>query len=100
MPAIIRIGDLSTGHGCFAPTTLVVTPVQKTFVNGIKAGVVSPACQYISHVCGIVVHPQSSRNPASGAIKTFIEGNPAARIGDSIACGDACAQGSTNTFIE
>jgi len=100
MAAVIRLGDLSAGHGCFPPTALVVTPVQKTFVNGIKIGVVSAECQYASHLCLLVVHSQSSRNPLSGAIKTFIEGNPAARIGDAIACGDVCAQGSYNTFIE
>lgn len=100
MPAVIRIGDKSTGHGCFPPTSLVITPVQKTFINGIKAGVVSSACQYVQHVCKKAVHPQATRTPSSGATKTFIEGNPAARIGDNIGCGDACAQGSPNTFIE
>jgi uncharacterized Zn-binding protein involved in type VI secretion len=31
---------------------------------------------------------------------TYIEGKKAARIGDSIQCGDAIAQGSANSFIE
>ena len=100
MPAVIRLGDVSTGHGCFPPTNLAATPVSKTYVNGILAGVVSGGCQYTAHSCGIVVHPNTSRTPSSGASKTYIEGNPAARIGDNISCGDACGQGSTNTFIE
>ena len=100
MPAVIRLGDMSTGHGCFPPTPLVVTPVSKTFFNGILAGVVSGACQHDTHSCGIVVHPQSTRNPSSGSSKTFIEGSPAARIGDNITCGDACGEGSPNSFIE
>lgn len=100
MPAVIRLNDMSTGHGCFPPTNLVSTPVSKTFVNGILAGVVSGSCQYTTHVCGIVVHPSSGRTPSSGSSKTFIEGNPAARIGDDIACGDTCGEGSPNSFIE
>ena len=44
MPAVSRIGDMSTGHGCFAPTALVQTPVTKTFFNGKLASVVNTAC--------------------------------------------------------
>lgn len=100
MPAQSRIGDLSTGHGCFPPTQLVVTPVVKSFFNGILGSVVSSACQHDTHCCGPVCHSGSERSPSSGASKTFIEGLPSARIGDSIACGDAIAEGSPNTFIE
>jgi len=35
-----------------------------------------------------------------GSTKSFIEGKAAARIGDDIACGDTCAEGSANSFIE
>ena len=100
MPAVIRLNDMSTGHGCFAPTPLVATPVIKTFFNGILAGVVNQACIHTPHTCGIVTHGDVTRAPSTGATKTFIEGNPAARIGDDIACGDTCAEGSTNSFIE
>ena len=100
MPAVIRLNDMSTGHGCFPPTALIATPVSKTFFNGIKAGVVNNSCLHQPHTCGIVTHGGSTRSPSSGASKTFIEGNPAARIGDNIACGDTCAEGSSNSFIE
>ena len=100
MPAISRIGDMSTGHGCFPPTALVVTPVTKTFFNGKLASVVNSGCQHAAHVCGTAVHAGATRAPSSGASKTFIEGNPAARIGDNISCGDAIGEGSPNTFIE
>lgn len=100
MPAIVRIGDKSTGHGCFPPTPMLATPVSKTFVNNKKVGVVSNASFHATHSCGIVVHQQpSARAHVSGSNNTFIEGFPAARIGDNISCGDAIAQGSTNTFI-
>jgi uncharacterized Zn-binding protein involved in type VI secretion len=100
MPAISRKDDLSTGHGCYSPTPMMVTPVKKTFFNDKLAGVLSEECQFESHTCGIVTHTQVERFVSSGASKTFIEGILAARIGDDIACGDAIAEGSENTFIE
>lgn len=100
MPAVSRIGDMSTGHGCFPPTALVTTSVTKTFFNGKLASVVDNACQHAPHTCGRVTHAGSTRSPSSGASKTFIEGKVAARIGDDIACGDVIAQGSSNSFIE
>lgn len=100
MPAVSRLGDMSTGHGCFPPTDMVQTPVTKTFFNGIKAGVKDSGCQFTTHSCGIVTHPQAERFVTSGAAKTFIEGISAARIGDDIGDGDAIAEGSANSFIE
>lgn len=100
MPAISRKDDLSTGHGCFPPTPMKVTPVKKTFFNDKLAGVVDQQCQFETHSCGITTHSQQERFVSSGASKTFIEGILAARIGDDIACGDAIAQGSENSFIE
>lgn len=100
MPAVSRIGDMSTGHGCFPPTALVQTPVQKTFFNGKKPAVVNTASQFATHCCGIVCHSGAARSPSLGASKTFIEGFLAARIGDDIACGDSIAEGSANSFIE
>lgn len=98
MPAVSRIGDMSTGHGCFPPTPISSTPVSKTRFNGILAAVVSS--QHTTHVCGNTVHAGGARAISQGASKTFIEGNPAARIGDDIACGDTVAEGSPNSFIE
>lgn len=100
MPSVARKGDLSTGHGCFSPTAMVLTPVSKTFFNGILAGVLDTGCQFATHTCGLSTHPQNTRTVNSGAGKTYIEGKLAARIGDNIGCGDAIAQGSPNSFIE
>ena len=99
MPAFSKLGDMSTGHGCFSPTPMVVTPVTKTFINGILAGVADTACQFATHSCGVTTHPQSERYPiANPNNKTYIEGFPIACIGDDINCGDAIAQGSGNSF--
>jgi uncharacterized Zn-binding protein involved in type VI secretion len=100
MPAVSRLDDLSTGHGCFPPTKLITTPVSKTYFNGKLAAVVSSNCKFQAHVCGLTTHNSDIRIPSSGASKTYIEGNKAARIGDNIQCGDAIAEGSSNSFIE
>jgi uncharacterized Zn-binding protein involved in type VI secretion len=100
MPAVSTIGDKSTGHGCFAPTALITTPVAKTYFNGKLAAVVDSNCRFAAHSCGITTHNTSIRIPTGGASKTYIEGKKAARIGDGIQCGDAIAQGSNNSFIE
>jgi hypothetical protein len=100
MPAVSQKGKMSTGHGCFSPTAMVQTPVSKTYFNGILAGVVDQGCQFAPHTCGLTTHSQAERYVSSGASKTYIEGKPAARIGDEIACGDAIAEGSANSFIE
>lgn len=100
MPAAVRIGDMSTGHGCFPPTPMAESPVTKTFINGVIPGVVAPTSTHVTHSCGSVVHRQGpERSHSSGSSNTFIEGFPATRIGDNISCGDAVAQGSPNTFI-
>lgn len=99
MPAVARLTDKSTGHGCFSPTAMITTPVAKTYFNGKLAGVVDSNCTFAAHTCKIT-HNSDIRIPSSGASKTYIEGKPAARIGDSIQCGDVIAQGSANSFIE
>lgn len=100
MPAVVRVGDMSTGHGCFPPTAMQGSPVSKTFVNGLKPGVVNQQSFHVTHSCGITTHPApAARSHVSGSGNTFIEGFPASRIGDNISCGDAVGQGSPNTFI-
>jgi len=100
MPAVTRLGDNSTGHGDWPPTLMITTPVQKTFFNGILAGVVNSQCEWAAHSDAHTTHPASSRYPTHGASKTYIEGNLAARIGDDLADGDAIGAGSSNSFIE
>lgn len=97
MPAVVLNSYISAGHGCFPPTVITATS-SKTRINGIKVALHGD--RYAAHSCGLSVHSVGIRNGISGATKTHIEGKPPLRIGDNIACGDACAQGSVNTFIE
>lgn len=100
MPAVALKSSKSSGHGCFPPTGVASTPVKKTKINGEFPLVNDSSCLFVSHVCGNTTHAGATRSVSSGASKTFIEGKPAARIGDDISCGDAIAKGSNNTFIE
>jgi uncharacterized Zn-binding protein involved in type VI secretion len=98
MPAASRIRDLSTGHEGFPPTAVISTPVTKTRINGKLAAVVD--AELVKHSRGKTVHfPSRNRKISQGSSKVNIEGKPAARIGDSIDCGDTMGQGSSNTYI-
>jgi uncharacterized Zn-binding protein involved in type VI secretion len=95
MPAACRLGDKSTGHGCFPPTAVNGAVASKTTIEGPAAATIDST--HPPHSCGKTVH--SGRKISSGASKTTIEGKKAARIGDSINCGDAMGQGASKTFI-
>jgi uncharacterized Zn-binding protein involved in type VI secretion len=95
MPAACRLTDSSTGHGCFPPTTVNGGVASKTSIEGLMAAVVGSS--HPPHSCGTTVH--AGRTISSGSAKTTIEGIPAARIGDSISCGDVMGQGASKTFI-
>jgi uncharacterized Zn-binding protein involved in type VI secretion len=95
MPAQCRLGDKSTGHGCFPPTAVNGGCASKTTIEGPAAAVVGST--HPPHSCGNTTH--SGRSISSGSGKTTIEGSPAARIGDSINCGDAMGQGASKTFF-
>ena len=95
MPSASRLTDMSTGHGCFTPTPVNGGVASKTSIEGLLAAIVGST--HPAHACGSTVH--AGRTISSGSGKTTIEGSPAARIGDSISCGDVMGQGATKTFI-
>jgi uncharacterized Zn-binding protein involved in type VI secretion len=79
---------------------LVQTPATKSYINGKLVGLKDSQSQFATHVCGRTTHPQNQRFIVGGSTKSFIEGKPIARIGDDISCGDACAEGSPDSFVE
>ena len=95
MPAQCILGDMSTGHGCFPPTAVNGAVASKTSIEGSPAAMVNST--HPPHACGNTVH--SGRKISSGSGKTTIEGRAAARIGDSISCGDSMGQGASKTFF-
>jgi len=94
MPAAARLGDYCTGHGCWPPRT-GVSASPNVHINGIAAHRLNDPWNV--HCC-----PTDGCHAgavASGSSSVFINGRPAARIGDSISCGSFIAMGSPNVSI-
>lgn len=94
MPGAVRLGDGTTGHGCFPPTTLG-SASSNVLINGI--GAVKVGDSIIPHCCpGSGCHGGTQ---ASGSGNVMTNGNAQARVGDSISCGDSNAAGSPNVIV-
>ena len=92
MRAVTRLGDLSTGHGCFPPQ-IALSGSFNVFVNGRP--VVKTGSSWSPHTCVDATHPGTQ---VLGSLSVLVNGVPMARIGDFISCGSFCATGSTNVF--
>jgi len=92
MPAVARLGDTCTGHGCFPPRANDEASTD-VFINGLGAHRVGDHWQ--THCCGPSCHDSTL---AAGSATVFVNGKPLGRIGDAIACGSAVASGSGNVF--
>jgi len=88
-----RIGDITTGHGPFAPRPSI-SGASTVFVNGVPA--MNMNSQFPPHCVGPSCHPGVM---AGGSGTVFIEGAPAARMGDMVNCGEQMAIGSGNVLI-
>lgn len=89
-----RVGDMQSGHGCFPPTN-AIKGTSNVFINGKPAMIVGG--QYVTHCCPLPgCHPVIL---GSGSGTVSINGAPAGRIGDKIACGGSVITGSSNVFI-
>ena len=94
MPAVSRLGDQCTGHGCWPPRPSTgASP--NVFVNGIAVHRQGDA--WAAHTCPSIPETHAS-NLAAGSATVFANGKQLARIGDPVACGSAVAQGSGNVF--
>ena len=91
MPAVTRLGDLCTGHGCFVPRPSV-TASPNVFANMIPVHRQSDA--WAVHCC-VVCHGSVL---ASGSPNVFANNLQVGRIGDPVACGSFVAAGSPNVF--
>jgi len=98
MPAVTRVGDLSTGHEGYPPSAVTIPNNSSVYANGILVAVQGGS--FATHV-----KPKSpphlegaDRVITGGSGTVFVEGKPVTRIGDDIADGDASAQGSPNVF--
>jgi uncharacterized Zn-binding protein involved in type VI secretion len=98
MPSIALESKVSTGHDCFPPVPAVGPYTTKSFFNGLAIQL-KDTTRYQPHTCGRTTHAGETRLVIQGSGTFFLEGKAVARIGDSIACGDAVSEGSSNSFI-
>ena len=90
---LTRIGDITTGHGCYSPSVGVTASVNVK-VNGVFAHKVGDT--FTPHTCGTDVHPDVA---AVGSKKVFINGQPAMRLADTLTPGAArMAEASWTVF--
>lgn len=94
MPAATREGDLCTGHDACSPMPLV-TYSPNVFINGKGAGRYKDI--YEPHGC--IAHATHQDSIAGGSSTVFINGLPAARIGDPVTLGGTVMEGSEDVFI-
>ena len=93
MPPVTRIGDMSTGHGCYPPRP-AVGGSPNVYTNNIPT--VRLNDPWDSHACPGT--PPHSGNTSSGSSTVYVNNLPVCRIGDSISCGGASAEGSPNVI--
>ena len=92
MPAVTRLGDECTGHGCFPPRVNDEAS-EDVFVNGI--GVHRVGDHWVTHCCTIICHDAVAEE---GSATVFVNGKGAGRVGDAISGCTSVAAGSPNVF--
>jgi uncharacterized Zn-binding protein involved in type VI secretion len=92
MPAVVRLGDNCSGHGCY-PARPNSQASSDVFVN--SKGVHRLGDAWSSHCCGVPCHDGVA---SSGSATVYVNGKPICRVGDSVSCGSTMAQGSDNVF--
>lgn len=91
MPAVARLGDVCTGHGCW-PSRPNASASPNVFVNG--KGIHRKSDAWQSHTCD----DTHSSVLASGSPTVFVNGLDCGRIGDPVACGSSVQTGSYNVY--
>lgn len=90
--AVVRLGDICTGHGCFSPRPNI--EASKTVsLNSLPMHRVGD--KWAPHCC-VSCHGGVA---AQGSPNVIIEGRAVCRTGDAISCGSKMATGSSNVFI-
>lgn len=93
MPAVVRKGDICTGHGGWPPRKNDEGS-SNVFVNGIECH--RQTDHWITH-CNSQPSCHDSQL-ANGSPNVFVNNLAMARVGDPVACGSKTAQGSSNVF--
>lgn len=91
MPAVTRLGDICTGHGCWPPRPSI-SASPNVFANFIP--VHRQGDKWAVHCCkschgGVL---------AQGSPNVFVNNKQLGRIADPVSCGSQVASGSPNVF--
>jgi len=91
-----RLSSATTGHGCW-PSTNICEASETVIAGGLLVACVSHAA--IPHQCVVLPYPIHGLSVASGSGSVITEGLSAARLGDSMSCGDTIAEGFPTVII-
>jgi len=91
MPAVTRLGDLCTGHGCWPPRPNVQAS-PNVFANFIP--VHRQGDKWARHCC----KKCHSGVLAAGSPNVWVNNKQIGRIADPVSCGSFVASGSNNVF--
>jgi uncharacterized Zn-binding protein involved in type VI secretion len=94
MPAVTRLGDNCTGHGCWPPRPSTGASGD-VYANGIP--VHRQGDSWAPHTCPPIPETHGSVL-ASGSGTVYVNGKQCGRIGDPVACGSSVAQGSGDVY--
>lgn len=92
MPAVHKLGQQCTGHGCYPPRPNVQAS-PNVYCEGIA--IHRQGDMWGSHCCNASCH---SSVLAQGSSTVYVNGKQCARIGDPVACGSYAAQGAGTVF--
>jgi uncharacterized Zn-binding protein involved in type VI secretion len=92
VPAVARMGDPCSGHGCF-PARASVGGSPDVFVNGQPVHRQGDA--WAVHCCGRPCHGGAL---ATGSSSVYVNGKAVGRVGDPVDCGSTVAAGSRDVF--
>ncbi|KAA5603030.1 PaaR repeat-containing protein [Roseospira marina] len=94
MPAVTRLGDFCTGHGCW-PSRPSTGASPDVFANAIAVHREGDA--WAPHTCLAIPETHASVL-AHGSATVFANGRQLGRIGDPVVCGSSVAEGSDTVF--
>lgn len=90
-----RVGDKSTGHDCWPPTTLV-SGSSNVMANGVPVALIGSKWKPHTRKC----KPKKTHTEVcvSGSSSVYVNGKPMCRVGDKLQHGDTIASGSGNVY--
>ncbi|WP_282094316.1 PAAR domain-containing protein [Epibacterium ulvae] len=94
MAKAARKGDICTGHGLFPPRPCVAGSPNVEIEN---QAALRQGDGWAAHCDPIPVCHAGTQ--AGGSSSVFINGKPAARVGDAVSCGGSVASGASSVFI-